>query len=770
MSKNHLPIKRSGWLYLWVGLVSLLLWMDGSGRLSTLETLNISLWSKQLSTNQPIQLLRITDLTLTAKGIERIEQLRLNYPKATIAIISQHANQYTNNFAKTKAHKDKTTTKTGRIPIIYSAATANSLPAITTNKQMIWNSIPSYGDIRWLTQNNFGVAFQPINDSAKLLLLWKSEGQYYPSFITQVLIARYSNNRDSRAIGHHLEANLSSFGLLELSINQHKFTVSSDGSTIPRAASSVSYSADQIEQLIDSSYQGILLFDDLSDASATNIARSLSAVINQQTLNINWLTLTAKLALLFIISFTVFKIQQQPFKRQLIALAVAIPLLILIQSFFVSQSLWMPIHQIILVAIISWVSFSGYQRENRQHINNSNLCNRLLIQTLPYFYESQRIEELLPELQQITPDHNVLKRVYDVAIEAEAAGNLSLASKLHLWNIEHQPNYPASSERLEAIKQQTEQPEDLEQTLVIDANGNKKPTASSHLLNISHFGRYEVLGVLGKGAMGIVFQGVDPKINRHVAVKTLQLSEALDDETVKESTQRFFREAETAGNLSHANIVTIYDVGEQTLDSSRQTLGYIAMDLLTGAPLSEFTKPNKLLPAALVYQLMIQITDALDYAHRQNVIHRDIKPGNIIYDDEQNRGTLTDFGIAYISDHSKTKTGTIMGSPYYMSPEQVLGVPVDGRSDIFSLGVTFYQLLSGELPFDGESIASVAFHITKTKHEPVRNWNKKLPTSATRITNKAMQKDPIKRYQTMQEFKQALINALKRDYKKAPLS
>lgn len=768
MSKNHLSIKQSGWFYLWVSLISLLFWMDGSGRLNTLEALNLSLWSKQSPTNQPIQLLRITDLILTAKGIDRIEQLRRSYPKATIAIISKRANQYIHASALAEASKEETSAN--RNPIIYSAATANSLPSIETNKSILWNSIPSYEQMRWLTQNNLNIAFQPVSDSTKPLLLWSNQNQYYPSFITQVLIARYSKNNHSKGTQHRLVANLSSFGLLEFSINRHKFIISSDGSTIPRAKDLLSYSTDQIDQIIDNSYQGILLFDDLSDHNATNIARSLSAVMNQQTLNTNWLTVATKLALLFIISFTVFKLQQQPLKRQLIALSITIPLLILIQSFFISQSLWMPIHQIILVAIISWFSFSGYQRENRQHINNSNLCNRLLIQTLPYFYESQKIEELLPELEQVTPDNNVLKRVYDVAIEAEAAGNLSLANRLHLWNVKHQPHYPPSNERLEAIQQQTEQAEDLEQTLVIDANGTRKPASSSHLLNISHFGRYEVLGVLGKGAMGIVFQGVDPKINRHVAIKTLQLSDALDDETVKESKQRFFKEAETAGNLSHANIVTIYDVGEETLDSSAQTLGYIAMDLLTGAPLSEFTKPNKLLPAALVYQLMIQITDALDYAHRQNVIHRDIKPGNIIYDDEQNRGTVTDFGIAYISDHSKTKTGTIMGSPYYMSPEQVLGVPVDGRSDIFSLGVTFYQLLSGELPFDGESIASVAFHITKTKHEPVRNWNKKLPTSATRITNKAMQKDPVKRYQTMQEFKQALINALKRDYKKAPLS
>jgi len=305
--------------------------------------------------------------------------------------------------------------------------------------------------------------------------------------------------------------------------------------------------------------------------------------------------------------------------------------------------------------------------------------------------------------------------------------------------------------------------DELEQTLIITP-GQKPPNlAATGSFKIEQFGRYQVEGILGKGAMGIVYQGADPKMNRHVAIKTLQLSEGAEDHEVDEAKERFFREAETAGNLSHANIVTIYDVGEEG------PLGYIAMDLLTGAPLSHFIKAGNLLPTALVYQLMIQITDALEYAHKQNVVHRDIKPGNVIYDDDLQRVTVTDFGIAYVADNSKTRTGVIMGSPYYMSPEQVLGKQVDGRSDIFSLGATFYQLLSGCLPFEGDSVVSVVYQITNEKHKAVSQCNDKLPASATRITNKAMHKDIDKRYQSMQEFKQALINALKRDFKKAPI-
>ncbi len=181
-----------------------------------------------------------------------------------------------------------------------------------------------------------------------------------------------------------------------------------------------------------------------------------------------------------------------------------------------------------------------------------------------------------------------------------------------------------------------------EQTIAIDLQQSYIPLSATHSYKAQQFGRYKVEGLLGKGAMGIVYQGVDPKINRHVAIKTLQLSDSVDEQEIAQAKQRFFKEAETAGGLSHANIVTIYDVGEEA------SLGYIAMDLLTGAPLSHFNKATNLLPVPLVYQLMIQITDALEYAHRQNVVHRDIKPGNIIYDDDLQKVTVTDFGIGCV--------------------------------------------------------------------------------------------------------------------------
>ena len=393
--------------------------------------------------------------------------------------------------------------------------------------------------------------------------------------------------------------------------------------------------------------------------------------------------------------------------------------LIAAQCILFKHQQWLNIFPLILLLSGSWVICLGYQKENKflitllnnKYSANNNVTNNK--QGDPQSIVSQRTNE--PSLSQTL----------------EKTSNDPLAITL----------------------------DGLQKTMVIQNNEPTKNTLNQHHLTCNAFGRYQVEGILGKGAMGIVYQGVDPKINRHVAIKTLRLSddfESIDNQAAK---LRFFKEAQTAGGLSHANIVTIYDVGEEN------NLGYIAMDLLTGAPLSLFTQPDKTLPAPLIYQLLIQMCDALDYAHKQNVVHRDIKPANIIYDDDLLKVTVTDFGIAYVSDNSKTKTGVIMGSPYYMSPEQILGLKIDGRSDIFSLGVTFYQLLCGHLPFEGESIATVAYQITKVKAIAVNQHNSKLPSSAQRICNKAMHKDSAKRYQSMAEFKLALISALKRDFK-----
>jgi serine/threonine-protein kinase len=268
-------------------------------------------------------------------------------------------------------------------------------------------------------------------------------------------------------------------------------------------------------------------------------------------------------------------------------------------------------------------------------------------------------------------------------------------------------------------------------------------------------GRYQVEKELGKGAMGVVYGGKDPKIGRVVAIKTMALSAEFEDEELKEAKERFFREAETAGRLNHPNIVTIFDAGEE------HDLCYIAMEFLKGKDLVAYTKQPNLLPPLKVMSIVERVADALSYAHSMGVVHRDIKPANIMYEPESDTPKVTDFGIARVTDSSKTKTGMVLGTPSYMSPEQLAGKKIDGRSDLFSLGVTLYQMLAGKLPFEGESMTQLMFAIANSPHPAIRDYNPALPEWIVPIIDKALHKDHDKRYQTGAELAEALRTARK---------
>lgn len=253
-------------------------------------------------------------------------------------------------------------------------------------------------------------------------------------------------------------------------------------------------------------------------------------------------------------------------------------------------------------------------------------------------------------------------------------------------------------------------------------------------------GRYEVVEELGRGAMGVVYKGVDPKIHRTVAIKTITLSQ-FDEDALPEVRDRFFREAEAAGVLAHPNIVTVYDCGEE------HDLAYIAMEYMDGEDLQEYTQPGHLLPLRETLSIVASVAEALDYAHSKNIVHRDIKPANIMRLSDTKEVKVTDFGVARITSSSQTKTGVVLGTPSYMSPEQVSGKKVDGRSDIFSLGVVLYEMLTGRKPFIGEDITSLMFSIAKEKHVSPRSINPRIPSIVEKIIDKALEKDLDKRYQ-----------------------
>jgi len=279
-------------------------------------------------------------------------------------------------------------------------------------------------------------------------------------------------------------------------------------------------------------------------------------------------------------------------------------------------------------------------------------------------------------------------------------------------------------------------------TVLMD-NTETKPT----------LGRYEIVKELGRGAMGTVYLGKDPKIHREVAIKTLRYEE-IDEDQLAETKKRFFREAEAAGKLSHPNIVTIYDVGED------YEIAYMAMELLDGSDLSKYCQKSSLLPAHETVRIISAVAQALDYAHSNDVVHRDIKPANIMIL-KNGEVKVADFGIARVVTSSRTQTGVVLGTPSYMSPEQIAGQKVDGRSDFFSLGVVLYELLTGEKPFKGDSIATLMFNITMSPPVTLNEINPDVPTGFVSIIEKALAKDRDMRYQTGKEMAADLTECLK---------
>ncbi len=269
---------------------------------------------------------------------------------------------------------------------------------------------------------------------------------------------------------------------------------------------------------------------------------------------------------------------------------------------------------------------------------------------------------------------------------------------------------------------------------------------------MERLGRYEILEEVGRGAMGIVYRARDPKIDRVVAIKTISVF-GVSPDNEEDYRQRIFREAQAAGKLSHPGIVTIYDVGEeQTTDTPYIVMEYIAGQILeslvTGAP----TKP---LPLGTTLGLVKQIAEALDYAHTQGIIHRDIKPANIIVTAE-GRARITDFGIAKLSLTHFTLPGELLGTPSYMSPEQVKGCVVDGRCDLFSLGVILYWLLTGEKPFTGDTPTAVSYKIVYQDPVQASQLNPSLGRDFDYVLDRALAKDPARRYQRGKEFAEDL--------------
>jgi serine/threonine-protein kinase len=358
-----------------------------------------------------------------------------------------------------------------------------------------------------------------------------------------------------------------------------------------------------------------------------------------------------------------------------------------------------------------------------------------------------QLDGAFAQFRKCPADDVVLEQLYQLGLDYESARKFAKAVSVYEYMAAFRSGYRDIRERRTRLKSLMVGPRPAsgtspaKKTVLLDASSIERPT-------LAH---YRLEQELGKGAMAVVYLALDLNLGRHVALKTLSLNDEFEGEELEDAEQRFAREAEASARLSHPNIVTIYEAGKD------HDLAYIAMDYVEGESLESFTDDEALLPVREVLEIGAQVAEALDYAHENQIVHRDVKPSNIIYVRDSGTVKVTDFGIAHLTNDSQTRTGAVLGTPSYMSPEQAAGQRVDGRTDLFSLGVTIYQLLTGRLPFVGDSLANLIYRIATEKPQGIRKLRPGLNSSLSRVVNRALQKDPEKRFSSGKMMAEALL-------------
>lgn len=413
-------------------------------------------------------------------------------------------------------------------------------------------------------------------------------------------------------------------------------------------------------------------------------------------------------------------------------------------ALIVSAHIWVPLTQPAAVLIVTYLGlttkrFLFAEASKIKSDEESAETNRMM--GLAHQGQGQ-LDLAFDRFRRVPMTDALLDNLSNLALDFERKRQFNKAQAVYEHMANHKPGHKDLQAKLKRVKA-------LSETVML--GGGSGHPGGTLLLNGDHIekpmlGRYQVEKELGKGAMGVVYLGKDPKIGRVVAIKTMALSQEFEGAELDDARQRFFREAETAGRLQHQNIVTIFDAGED------HELAYIAMEFLKGKDLVEHTKPGQLLPMDTVVHILTRVAEALNYAHGLNVVHRDIKPANIMFDPASGTVKVTDFGIARVTDASRTRTGMVLGTPSFMSPEQIAGKKVDGRSDLYSLGVMAYQLLSGTLPFRAESMTELMFKIANEPAPDLRTANPDVPAALAAAVDRALAKSLAIRYASGEEF------------------
>ncbi|GAB1268578.1 hypothetical protein NBRC116493_18310 [Aurantivibrio infirmus] len=570
-------------------------------------------------------------------------------------------------------------------------------------------------------------------------------GESEKASLALAIFNRHVNNDQINKLGNNL-----------LNLGDVKVNVSSDGTILPNVV--LSTTERQIKRFSLAEARNIRLGEDLVLLGKTgsplvdSLAKTLLSLESEQYFYTpSWFSLAELFIAFTLLLFLLLIIPRMSSGAGVLAIFLLLFAMIVAQlGWQITQGQWLPFGLLIQYLLVGFGLMFLWRKQSENNLSLQAAAHGARYQLGLQLFRDGRSDDALLAVKECYPSDAVLTLMYDIASQQERKRQYGEAVKTYGAITARNKNYKDVSEKIEKLiafssggASSFGADGDIAKTLLVSETSIHKPV----------LGRYEIERELGRGAMGIVYLGRDPKISRQVAIKTLSYSQ-IDPKETSEFKERFFREAEAAGRLSHPNIVTIYDVGEE------HDLAFIAMDYVKGVALSDHVSVDSLLPVKVVCQIVSEVADALDYAHRQKIIHRDIKPGNILYRADTDEIKVTDFGVARIVDSARTNTGDILGSPLYMSPEQLKGEKVGEQSDIYSLGVTFFQLLTGDLPFNGENIANLTYNIIHQKHKSVRDIRPVLPVGLTRIVNRALHKEPGKRYTSGSDFSKAIKKLL----------
>ncbi len=522
-----------------------------------------------------------------------------------------------------------------------------------------------------------------------------------------------------------------------------------NGRCVPLSGSEYQIKTFTYKQIMESSKEipdlkGKVVIIDIKDGNSKSghdagvIARQFNDIINSNAVSraLFMMYLEAFLFVVLIFFLISFSSSKGFIVRSVATLALILIVIAAVIICFSLLGIWLKAANIVLGIAVLYILLS-IKSQPSSALKKGSETSRILGLN---FQSQGELDLAYEEFKTLPLDKETKDLIYNLGLEYENKNLPEKALELYIY-INKSGGFRDLDDRIPMLRAS-----DYSSTMGSYGDVEESSVLSDSSVNArTTVGRYKIIGKLGKGSMGLVYKAQDPKINRLVAIKTIRFSDEFDEDVIKEIKERFFMEAEIAGKLSHPAIVTIHDVGDD------RDLTYMAMEYLEGEDLDKFIKKGNLLAVRAVLNVISQIAEALDFAHKQGVIHRDIKPANVMLL-SNGQVKVTDFGIAKAISSSKTKTGVILGTPNYMSPEQIMGQKVNSKSDIFSLGVLFYQLLTGELPFHGDNLSGLLYQITQVKHSSPRSYNPKIPKICEQILDKALSKDPAKRFRTAGEM------------------